>query len=388
MSVCELRFYSWNGRTQSYTFCGAGLVNELEYENDYLNPTEQTVEIKSFSLIHSINSNDVMVFELFNKPQLCVIKAFSIDEGSTASVTFAPFVAYFNVDEQIIIPENMAYYNSNWGTNLLSVISQIISYRNSEVGFGTDNYANKINAFTDGSSIEWWYLTEKILARDSAAVKYKTGNIFNDILVPAFKQYRIYVDFSFIESPFRINAEVKRVSGVSTMKIETCLPEVIEKQVNVEKSDDYNALRIMGIDYYNNNNWKWTIFKNYYKRGNKWLSVESDLPRITPVKSKAVIIEHDNGESLSPDTNAVEQLISDYLTELNFYYSETTNVSLEFMNSSKHLSFSDFNLFDTVEVYHKDEVYAAILTAIKYTQRTTVLTFGTARLELTKKLRR
>ena len=387
MSVSELKFYSWSREQQRYIFCGAGIIHDLEYENDYLNPTEQTVKVKDFSLINPINYHDVMVFELLGKPQLCIVKAFSIDENKTASVTFAPFVAYYNVDEQIIIPENMSYINSNWGQNLFSVISQILTYKSGEMGFGADDYTNKINAFTDGSSMEWWYLADSLVI-DSEAAKYKAGNVLNDILIPAYERYGIYVDFSFIESPFTINAEVRQLSLNPFSKIETCLPEIIEKQLNIQKSGDYNVLYIMGIDYYSNKQCKWSVFKRYHKLNNKWIIAEGGLFRYVPVKAKTVIIEHDSGEALSPDTNAILQLILDYIAEANANYSESANMSIEFKNSSKHLEFKKFKLFDKIEIYHNGEVYTAVLTAIKYTQSTTLLTFGTARLELTKKLRR
>lgn len=334
-------------------------INDVAYANDYLSPSENSVDIPDGDIKKGYYIRIVRGDEVYFG---VVTKVEDNTDDNLVTVTFGSFLNLFNYP--------ILFDTDQQGVGTLeNCIKSILTYYWVS---NADLYQNipGLVVNTTTSTTAWGFN----LKSDTEGVHHLVCNFFETFIIRAMQKYYVGLTVDFDPTNHQIIVNV----GVNTNTpkvVEADLANVIKKNIVIkETGNDINKLVVINTTDYSGNK------ITYYKHNDKTYSqVNSD--RIEPV-----IFEF---SEVTPDEENTFASLAAKEAEDKFAEADFNNlIELSVLSDDDLVKPGDMRLGQEVNVIHNGKMYNSILTGKEIDSGTTKLIFGTIRLELTKSLRR
>ena len=330
-------------------------ISEFEYKFDYLAPSESTITVTADEnviagdFIHIHGDRDVSG----------VITSVKLLENGEMQIGYKPVTSLFDVS---------CVVDTNWqGTqDIETVLTNLIT---NEFISNSDSVANVpcFGTITKTSSTQWGFN----LKSASEGQHHLVTGLYDTMIVNAFRKLSVVVNAVPDYSTRKINFTIGQI-GTNPKTIEADLPNVLDKSIMVhEASADTNKLTVI-----NESNWSQRMI--YYVHPDGSYNT-TNTNRITPVVNVYKSTGVDEGKTFAQAASAVA---SDVLGNIAF----NNLIEIEVFNDDEMINAENLRIGQTVSVIHNGYSYNSILSG-KKVGKTTTLTFGCIRIDLTKLLK-
>lgn len=343
-----MRLYNVEFFNKNLEYVGSQQIPAFSYEDDYLSPTANTIELLKDTRVEV--GNFVIIRSMTTEEKLYGIVT-AITTEKTQKIKFKSLVSLLDVDAEI------GTYTSveGWLENAIT------------------------NTFIVNDDEE--QIIPRLLCKKTSSTKGNLGeekenliiNIY-DVCVHALKLYGIAVNFSIDLKKRYITVTIGKVVALNRV-IEADLPNVIDKNIVIKNGD--NALN------------KETIINNspngageratFYRDANGNITTEP-ASRVTPVVFAFSIIQCKSEEwALRSRERAERDLTPPAYNNL---------IEITVQEDDDLINADSFKIGQTVQIINNGTVYNTIFTGLSKKNGINVLFFGAIRLELTKLLKR
>lgn len=347
------------------------VCDEVKYKSDYLDPERWTLDLNG---ITPPEVNYFIHVQRDSEDYIGIIQKYVEKNDGTISVTVSEFPSFFDVNLIVPVDDMKNYsleqYISKWITDLF--ISGDTSMKLPLVV--------EIDTTTEDWVLEYELKNEPQEDEPAPPVLVAEMNLFDDIILPAFLQYQIRLDYS-------INLKTKQIViniGKNTLPsfvIESELPNILNKEITIKKSSKtINKVIVYDTEDYNH-------FITYYLHTDDSYDTE-DRDRIQPVfyeiQEASKEVEEQEGVEVVIKTfeeSALEK------AESSFKKNKYTNlIELEMFIDDDLINPTQLKIGQVVSVISEGMIYESILTGVQLNNKIKLI-FGTIRLELTKILK-
>ena len=345
-------------RTFKYVSHTAVAPDTFTYYEDYIDPEKNKVIVPRGTLCSIDN-----YIRIFNdeRSHYGIITAFeegSVDTG-TDTITYQPFITSFDVNTMIDL--DMIGVGS---------IEQYIAARITELFIKNNDAEQNIPGLvvSTGSETTGWTLD---IMPSTEEGHNNIVNLFDHIILSAFKQYGIILTAEYDIKHKRVLVNIAR-SNIRRVTIEADLANILSRRIMLRKAKKIvNKVIVYNQKDYNQS-------RVWYLHTDGTFS-EENRDRVTPVAFSVESVSADDAESFNEDAKKK--------AETSFAGNQYENlIELECLNDDNIINPQKLRIGQTVEVVSGQTVIESILTG-RRTAETTLLTFGTIRLELTKFLK-
>ena len=338
------------------------VIDEFSIDDDYLSPSETTVEIGKTDKLSIRN----LVWIKGSIEFLGIITKVSTKDYVT-EISFKPFISLF--DQDVLIDTNV----QNNGTALEALIANKIR----EYWIESSDSLQNISTLTvsQATSTTSWGMN---LKSDDEDKHHCIVGFYSVIIANAMSKYGIALDASINFNNKTINIRIGKIT-TAAYKIDADLKNVQILTFSLkEPSSDINKLEVWNTDNY-------TQKRYYYLHPDGTYSTANNN-RITPV-----VLEVSSATPSEDVDNPADRITfaqaANEVAISTFSGMEWTNlIELEMMVDDQLVKPLDLKYGQNVEIIHDGSVYTSILTG-KNLSRTVTLVFGTVRHDLTKILK-
>lgn len=319
-------------------------VSNIEIEIDYIATAKNKIELPRIDVLEGD-------YIRINYDIVSIVSGVK-DEKTRTIVSYKSFADIFDVDVKV----DVSFLST--GT-IEGFISKII----------TDNY------ITNADSLQNIYgLSTSILTGTTGTsldLPKTIVNFYKDVVKPAFLQYNVLIGFAIDVQDKQIICAIGK-NTVTTKTIETRLPNILSKNIDVGISTDfYNKM----IAVNSSNEAEQLV---YYLHPDNTINT-TNSNRIEPVKFITVYIEPASGKTFA--TLSLEKAIA--TLKKNQY---NNLIEIEISNDDELIKPATYGIGQVTNVIDGDKIYNTVLTG-KRIGKTTTLIFGAVRKDLTKKLK-
>lgn len=334
-------------------------VEDVTYSDDYLSPTENSVDIPDGDVKKGyyirIARGDEKYFGVVTKVE-------DSTDDNLITVTFGSFLNLFN-------------YPILFDTNEQGVGTLENCIKNNLDKYWIDNsdlyqIIPGLTVNTTSSTTSWGFN----LKSDTEGAHHLICNFFDTFIIRAMEKYNVGLTIDFIPNEHQIVVDVG-VNGDAPRIVEADLTNVLKKNFVIkETGNDINKLVVANTADYGGSKIV------YYRHNDKTYStVNTD--RIEPV-----IFEY---STVTPDEENTFAMLAAKEAEDKFAEGDFNNlIELTVLSDDSLVRPWEMDLGQEVNVIHNGKIYNSILTGKEIDSGITKLIFGTIRLELTKNLRR
>lgn len=253
-------------------------IDPFDFAYDYLSPENNTVELRDVTPeiddYIKLTNDEVVYFG--------IVSEMDKKKNGITSVTFKDAMSLFDVT--IVIDKD----------EMTGTLEDYIAARISELYISNTDTAMNIGATVrTETSTNDWQLDIETMEEDTTLCEV---NLFDDIILPAFKAYEVIIKSAFNLGTKKIDFVITK-NTAADVTIEADLPAVIEKQITVRKS----RAQTNKLTVYNKDDWSAAPIV-YYLHPDGTFSTE-DTDRITPVKWDYSVIT--SGESAEEEAERV-----------------------------------------------------------------------------------
>lgn len=206
--------------------------------------------------------------------------------------------------------------------------------------------------------------------------RFTIVNMYNDFIIEAFKRYGIKVIATFIPSELKVALFVGKFSndGDYASTIELDLPNVIDKLVVIRKQNkaQYNKVIVY------NKSVQYTQQVDYFLHPNGTFD-SNNSDRITPVIFEAKEVTVPSGSTFAIESKKAAAEVFKQVEYDNL-------IEVEVLNDDTLVKPNHIQIGQVVDIIYKGVAYNSILSAYER-GKTTKLTFGCIRLDLSKILK-
>ena len=342
----------------------ANTVSEnVKYKSDYLDPEKYKVALVGVS---GIPTNSFIHITRDNEDYIGIVSQTDDKADGTVQVTVSEFPSLFDIDVLIDV-NDMNYtfeeYIQKWITSL---------FINGDSAMALPLTVN-VSSETPDWVIDYDIKNEPRDDEPAPTMLVAEMNLFDDIILPAFTQYQIRLDYSIDLNTQHITIDIGK-NEADAIVIESDLPNIVEKSVVIKKANRQTNKVIV----YNSEDYTESI--TYYLHPDDTFDTE-DEDRIVPVEYK--ILEAKADEEEGEIVKTFEESAHEK-AEATFTKNKYTNlIKLEMLNNDGLVNPTELRVGQVVSVISEGIAYNSILTGRDISDTTTLI-FGTLRLELTK----
>lgn len=333
----------------------------VEYSVDYLSPVRNKITIFTCE----VRKGNYIRIQGGGKEFFGIVKSVVSQTKKTITVEYAQFLNLFDTD--ILFDTDLQ------GTsNLEKVISDIIKARWVNSSDALQNIVG-LEVNTVSATSNWGFN----LKSDTEGKHTCIINFYSVIIARALSEYGVAI---------RVTANVQNKSivldigtiGADVKFIEADLPNVIGKNIVIrETENDINKAVVYNTENY-------TTTRTYYRHSDDSYD-RIDTDRIVPV------VQGTYGVAPEKDGDTVRrtfaQMADSMAAEVFGAIKYNNLIELSVLNDDALVAPYDLQIGQVVKVISDNQVYESMLTGYTIGQ-TTLLTFGTIRLDITKILRR
>ncbi len=343
-----MRLYNVEFFNTDFEYVGSQQIPAFSYEDDYLSPTTNTVELLSQT---QVEVGNIISIKSFTNSESFAGIVTAITTEKTKKIKFKPFISLLDVDAEI------GAYNSveDWLVNAI-----------------TKTFINNPDTFQNvkGMTCKKTSTTAGTIGEEADELII---NIF-DVCVDALKRYGIAVNFSLDLGKKEINVTVGKVVALPRV-IEADLPNVIGKNIVIKNSDNATNKETIINDSPNGAGERATFYRD--ANGNITTAPAS---RVTPVVFAFSVIRCKSEEWAQRSRERAERDLTP--PAYNNLIEITVQEDDDLVNASQ------YRIGQNVQIIRGENVYNTIFTGLSKKNGTCVLMFGAIRLELTKILKR
>lgn len=236
------------------------LTNSMKFKEDYLDPEKNTVTINYENDIEA--GYYIRIRRGTDKEHFGCIKEVKRDKEEV-KLTYEDYMSKF--DQDILID-----------TDLIGVgtLEAYIAARITETFISNSDTCQNLTGLTvtTSSSTSSWTLD---IESDEEDDHYAEVNLFDDIILPAFQNYQVKIDFSVDIMKRKIIADIN-ICTSAELVIEADLPNIISQEITIRKrKKEVNKCYIYNKNNYDRNTIYYLHSDNTYD--------ESDSDRVVPV---------------------------------------------------------------------------------------------------------
>lgn len=330
----------------------------FEYGEDYIDPENNKIDVPRGTVCNIDNYIRIFNGERSYYGIISATEEGAIDTG-TDGITYKPFITSFDCD--IMLDLDLIGTGS---------IEQYIAARISELFVNNPDAEQNIHGLTvsTGSETTGWTLD---IAPSEEGGHNNVVNMFDHVILAAFKQYGIILTTAYDIKRKQVLVNIAR-SNIRKVTIEADLANILSRRIMLRKAKKIvNKVIVYNQKDYNQS-------RVWYLHTDGTFS-EENRDRVTPVAFSV--------ESVSADDTASFNEEAEKKAEASFAGNQYENlIELECLNDDMIVDPLGLRIGQTVEVISGQQVIESILTGRRIGE-TTMLTFGTIRLELTKFLK-
>ena len=329
-------------------------IDSVSYEFDYLSMKENKITVDLNDTIAKGN-----YIRITNDTYSYFGVVSTIDKSvNNMVIGYKPFTFLFT--------SNFIFDTSKQGTNtvLETYIKQVIESNYKNNSDTLQNIAILGSITTTSSTTNWGFNIKS----DKEGMNRALIRLYDVLLTRAFNKYGVVVNAIPDFANRVVNLEIGKVD-TNDLYIEAELPNILSKNIVIKNaSDDINKAVMVNTSNYSN-----TI--NYYLHSDgTYNTTNSD--RITPVISEYVPVDLQDGKTFS-------QCAQEQATNTFGAIEYSNLIELEVLNDDNLVKPLDIQIGQKVNVLYKGVSYPSILSGFNR-NLTTLLTFGSIRLDLTK----
>lgn len=333
----------------------------IEYSVDYISPVRNKVTIFNCP----VQKGNYIRIQGNGREFFGIVRSVSSKTEKTMTVEYGDFLGAF--DTPILFDTDLQ------GTSTLEqVIADIITDYFIESSDAVQNIFG-LTVSTTSETTSWGFN----LKSDTEGMHTCIINFYNTILVRALQEYGVVITVSPNVQTKSIALAVGKIEE-QTQVIETELPNIINKNIVIKETDnDINKLVVYNTENYSTK-------RTYYRHtDDTYDTIDGD--RIVPVVQgiEGVAPEY-NGQTV---TKTFAQMANSKAAEVFGSVKFNNLIELNVMNDDKMIAPQAMKIGQIVSVKSKGNSYESMLTGYTVAQ-TTLLVFGTIRLDITKIVKR
>lgn len=344
-----MNLYNIEAFSRSYEYHDSCQLADISYDDDYLHLTTNkiSVPIKKWNA----QKNDFIRIQSDTEEKWGTINKISYEDNYTV-VTIKSLLSFLDIN---IYPGQFSGTIENWIASLLESIYST----------NYDDY-QRIQGFT----VDKISQTSGIVSIDDDA---KISNLYNDIILQVFENYGIVVDMLIDIQAKKFNVKVgKKI--VSEKIIETDLGNVKASLVLKNTTESANKVTV-----YNKENMSEKI--TYYLQLDG-LITDTPTSRIVPVIEECIAKTYNPDKETFSDVaydEAFSRLKSEQLNHL---------IEIECIDADQLIDPLNMMIGQWVKILINDSEYRTMLTGKKYKNNKVILSFGTTRIEFSKRIKK
>lgn len=362
-----MRPYSIEIFDREMNYLANTVCENIKYKSDYLDPERYKVELAGVSGV--LTNSFIHIFK-DSEDYIGIVSQINEQADGTTSVTVEELASLFDLDILINVNDfdySFEDYIKKWITDLF---------------ISGDTSMRLPLTVTTSSQTEDWFINYEVKNEPredepEPTVKVAELNLLDDIIIPAFTQYQIRLEYAVDLNTKQITIDIGK-NTADPIVIESDLENVISKNVIIKKASRQTNKVIV----YNSEDYTESI--TYYLHPDDSFDTE-DEDRIIPVSYKILEAkeEREDVEGVETVTKTFEEASLEK-AEATFTKNKYTNlIELEVFNDDDLIRPTELKVGQVVSVISDGVAYSSILTGRSISE-TTELIFGTIRLELTK----
>lgn len=328
-------------------------VESVDINLDYLDPEQNTLSIRD---VDSVGINDIIRIAGEDGEYFGIVSEIDRQKNGITKVTIKDLATLFDVT--IIVDKN----------DMTGSLENFIKETIKDLYISNSDTSMNIDAtITTETTTNDWILDIEPMADETTLCEV---NLFDEIILPAFKSYEILVKTSIDLGEKKFIFKVTK-NTADPITLEADLPEVLEKSITVRQAQSQiNKLTIYNADDYSASPIVYFLHPDGTFDTN-------DTDRIVPVKWQyATTAASDSGGVQKTFAQNAEE------TAASMFAAEEYNnlITLSYVDYPK------FNVGQKVNIISNGVIYPTVFTAIERGQKTK-LVFGMIRLSLIKTLK-
>lgn len=349
---------------RSMNFVANTITETVKYKSDYLDSEKYKISLVGVS---GIPTNSFIHITRDDEDYVGIVSQTDDKADGTVSVTVSEIPSLFDVDILVDVNDMSNYtleeYIEKW-------IKELFIEGDTSMALP---FEIVVSSTTSDWVIDYDVKNEPREDETEPTVLVAEMNLYDDIILPAFTQYQIRLDYSVNLNTRRITIDIGKNES-DEIVIESDLPNIISKSVVIKKANRQTNKVIV----YNSEDYTESI--TYYLHSDDSFDTE-DTDRIIPVEYKLLDAKEERDEDVV--TKTFEEAAHEK-AESTFSKNKYTNlIELEILNDDDLINPTHLKIGQVVSVISEGIAYNSILTG-REVNNTTTLIFGTLRLELTK----
>ena len=358
MTAYNIEFFNYRGEFRSHT-----TVNDVPVKFDYLN-----IEAVDIILLNvDVKVNDFIRITRNELEHVGVVSSVTNQSATQIKVSFKSFLTLFDVE----IPFRTAWQgdsNHVLESDVASIINEFYSLRVGAASTATYATAETTQLASYGFNFK----------ADTEGSGYLIINFYENILKRAFEKYNMVVSINFSSDSYNthyFSFAVKKITE-PIRTIEADLPNVFEKLITVKQTDStFNCLRVYHGEH-------------IYRVRTYYLAADGTYSRLIEnaqyplsIKSVSALPETD-GETERTFEEVADSTAAEQFGGINY----NNLVELHVLNDDSLIKPSALKIGQEVDVITKGQIIRSVFSGYEI-GKTTKLSFGLLRLELTKLLK-
>ena len=278
---------------ENFNFIFNTTADKTKYKEDYLDPEKAKVVVNSDA---RINVNSIIRMYRDNEDFSGIITDVKAKDDGTTEVTYTSVESLF--DREVLIDVGQI---SGTMEQYIKGLMDALYVTNSDL---SQRLPMTIEAVTSTTEWSFDYKIENEPDEDEESPPRLVAfvNILDDLIIPAFTQYGIVIDWTFDFNNKLIKVYITK-NEADPITIEPELPNVIDETITIRKAKK----RINKVNIWNSQDYERSI--TYYLHADDSFDT-TDSNRVTPVNYKNLKVSADNNQKCI--TKKVSELKSEY----------------------------------------------------------------------------
>lgn len=278
---------------ENFNFLFNTTADKIKYKEDYLDPEKAKIIVNSDS---RINSNSIIRLYRDNEDFAGIITDVKAKDDGTTEVTFSSVESLF--DKEVLIDVGMIQGTME---QYMKVLMDELYVTNADLSQRLPLMIEAVTA-TDSWSFDYKIENEPDEDEEPPERLVSFVNILDDLIIPAFTQYGIVLEWSFDFNQKLIKVYITK-NLADTITIEPELPNVIDQTITIRKAKK----RINKVNIWNSQDFERAI--TYFLHSDDSFDT-TDSDRVVPVNYKNLKVSADNNQKCI--TKKVSELKGDY----------------------------------------------------------------------------
>ena len=354
-----MRPYDVDFFDRDWSFVHHTAVDSVEYSEDYLSP-----ETNKLTILHSplVALNQYVLIRRNSEEYFGIVTAVTESKENLLRISYKPFLSLF--DEKIM------YDTDDQGVGTLESALAGIIITNWISNSDTAQNIPGLTVTTSSSTSGWGFN----LKSDKENMHHCAVNFLKTFVIRSLSKYGVRIKVTPDPQARTITLDIGKVSN-GTKYIEADLPNIISKNVVIKQTDD----KVNKLTVYNEEDYSQT--RVYFLHPDGSYS-QTNADRITPVVHEiAQTAPERNGDTIKKSF----AVMADAEAADCFAVEYDNLIELETMNGDTLIRPDLIEIGQLVAVISEGEVYFSMLTG-RQVEDTTLLIFGSIRLDLTKRI--